>query len=572
MAFEPIKTILPFLKFYSDMRTELKTRRQEAGENLQVLAADVQRLMSLEYAVCPRNVRESLAVQYFVDDIRDEDTQLATRLMDEKDLKSALAYSMKYEAAKTVSRSPRYVRPIEIQNDAGRKSDDKFESLCSLLEKLLNSRDGEKNNIPRRNPNVTCWRCNKKGHLQRECSGVSEVSAPFRYAVTDFPSQVYQKGVLVAASLVDLKTEAIPVRVLNLNNKPKIVNKRTVIASCDPVVDIVARPQEFSGAHPPIILENLEGLDEQQKRDVRKLLNEFQSLFSICDSDVGRCKMAQHRIDTGDHPPIKQHPRRLPLAKKEETEKLIKEMHREGDGGSLGLQVRYKKHRGFVGRYRYVANCEKKHIRLIRPSVQESRPWTVRTTKRYWALWDWDSLHLKDGVFNTATEKMNAIEDKVASLQNKVISVEIKVLKMEESIDKKVRENIEINILKMEESLDKKVREDIGKEFEQKFGKEIENLKKQISHEHEESKVIFTPSLATIKLSTFDRKASWQVYKTQFTMVAEANGWNPQAKAFHLAASFRGDAGDILETLTEEQRHDFQALPCALELGGERRH
>ncbi|KAF8791617.1 Retrovirus-related Pol polyprotein like [Argiope bruennichi] len=89
--------------------------------------------------------------------------------MDEKDLKSALAYSMKYEAAKTASRSPRHVGPIEIKNGTVGKSDDKFESLCNMLEKLLNSRDGEKN-IHRRNPNVTCWRCNKKGHLQTECS------------------------------------------------------------------------------------------------------------------------------------------------------------------------------------------------------------------------------------------------------------------------------------------------------------------------------------------------------------------------------------------------------------------
>ncbi|KAF8771471.1 hypothetical protein HNY73_018890 [Argiope bruennichi] len=101
-------------------------------------------------------------------------------------------------------------------------------------------------------------------------------------------------------------------------------------------------------------------------------------------------------------------------------------------------------------------------------------------------------------------ERMNSIEDKVASFENKVVSVETKVLEMKESIDKvreniginilkmeksidKVRENIGINILKMEENIDK-VREDIGKESEQKFGKEIESLKKQISHEHEESK------------------------------------------------------------------------------------
>ncbi|GBM51656.1 Retrovirus-related Pol polyprotein from transposon 297 [Araneus ventricosus] len=36
--------------------------------------------------------------------------------------------------------------------------------------------------------------------------------------------------------------------------------------------------------------------------------------------------MTQHRINTGDHPPIKQYPRRLPLARKEEAEHLVKEM------------------------------------------------------------------------------------------------------------------------------------------------------------------------------------------------------------------------------------------------------
>ncbi|GBN71776.1 Retrovirus-related Pol polyprotein from transposon 297, partial [Araneus ventricosus] len=36
--------------------------------------------------------------------------------------------------------------------------------------------------------------------------------------------------------------------------------------------------------------------------------------------------MTQHRINTGNHPPIKQYPRRLPLAKKEEAERLVKEM------------------------------------------------------------------------------------------------------------------------------------------------------------------------------------------------------------------------------------------------------
>ncbi|GBN86053.1 Retrovirus-related Pol polyprotein from transposon 297 [Araneus ventricosus] len=178
--------------------------------------------------------------------------------------------------------------------------------LCSVLSK-------EKTIIPARS----------------ECliQGAAEASGKFRYAVTDFPSQVSQKGVLVAATLVDLKKEAIPVQVLNLDHKPKTIRKGAVIATCEPVVDIVARPQEFSESlRLPSILENLEGLNEEQRTAVKELLQEFQNLFSTSDSDVGRCNMTQHRINTGNHPPIKQYQRRLPLAKKEEAERLVKEM------------------------------------------------------------------------------------------------------------------------------------------------------------------------------------------------------------------------------------------------------
>ncbi|GBM84608.1 hypothetical protein AVEN_247301-1 [Araneus ventricosus] len=128
-------------------RTELKTRRQKPGESLQELAADVKRLMSL--AECPLDVRESLAAQYFVDAIRDEDTQHLTRLMDAKDLKSSLAYSMKYEAARTVSKTSRHIRSIETEDHMSRERDDKFEFFFNRLEKLLNSSVAGKKNTPR---------------------------------------------------------------------------------------------------------------------------------------------------------------------------------------------------------------------------------------------------------------------------------------------------------------------------------------------------------------------------------------------------------------------------------------
>ncbi|GBM88893.1 hypothetical protein AVEN_134152-1 [Araneus ventricosus] len=137
-------------------------------------------------------------------------------------------------------------------------------------------------------------------------------------------SQVSQKGVLVAATLVDLKREVLPVRALNLKNKPKIVDNGNVIATCEPMVDIFAHHHEVSEAqHLTPILENFEILNEEQRRAVRKLFKEFQNLFSTCDADVGRRNMTQHRINTDDHPPMKQYPRRLPLARKEKAKSIV---------------------------------------------------------------------------------------------------------------------------------------------------------------------------------------------------------------------------------------------------------
>ncbi|GBN68754.1 hypothetical protein AVEN_221203-1 [Araneus ventricosus] len=80
----------------------------------------------------------------------------------------------------------------------------------------------------------------KASQLVALLRGVPEVPGQFRYAVKDFSCQVSQKGVLVAATLVDLEKEAIPVRFLNLKNKPKILDKGAVTATCEEVMDIVA--------------------------------------------------------------------------------------------------------------------------------------------------------------------------------------------------------------------------------------------------------------------------------------------------------------------------------------------
>lgn len=56
------------------------------------------------------------------------------------------------------------------------------------------------------------------------------------------------------------------------------------------------------------------------------LLNKFQSLFSKRDTDVRHCNTTQHKIDTGDNPPIIKHSR----WQKVEVQKLINEIEMSG--------------------------------------------------------------------------------------------------------------------------------------------------------------------------------------------------------------------------------------------------
>ncbi|GFT44691.1 gag-Pol polyprotein [Trichonephila clavipes] len=73
------------VKDYS--RLQLKSRQQKVSETLQELATDVKRLSHLAFSDCPTEVREVLALQHFIDGVRDPEIQKALRMADLKDLK-----------------------------------------------------------------------------------------------------------------------------------------------------------------------------------------------------------------------------------------------------------------------------------------------------------------------------------------------------------------------------------------------------------------------------------------------------------------------------------------------------
>ena len=75
---------------------------------------------------------------------------------------------------------------------------------------------------------------------------------------------------------------------------------------------------------------NQGGLSEQQFQELQSALLEASDVFAMDSSELGHTSLVQHSIDTGDHPPIKQHPYRTPMIRREQMAKMIDDMQKQG--------------------------------------------------------------------------------------------------------------------------------------------------------------------------------------------------------------------------------------------------
>ena len=70
-------------------------------------------------------------------------------------------------------------------------------------------------------------------------------------------------------------------------------------------------------------------LNGEEKRELEKLLIEFEDVFVGPDGKLGRTNLVTHSIDTGDAPPVRQRPRRVPYSQVEaldtETENMLEQ-------------------------------------------------------------------------------------------------------------------------------------------------------------------------------------------------------------------------------------------------------
>ncbi|XP_074041625.1 uncharacterized protein [Leptinotarsa decemlineata] len=74
------------------------------------------------------------------------------------------------------------------------------------------------------------------------------------------------------------------------------------------------------------------------------------------------------------------------------------------------------------------------------------------------------------------------------------------------------------------------------------------------------------PGKLSMKPPQFDGKTPLANYRRQFEVAARANGWNAGEKAVALTLALRGEARNILQTLTAQEQEDYDQLIKHLEL------
>ena len=166
-------------------------------------------------------------------------------------------------------------------------------------------------------------------------------------------------SLLVAHALVNPQEQEVVIRVLNPTDKAVTIHQATVVAQLEPVEVFeqtycnAIHLAEPTTSHPDKnetfsedkreeadefeIPEHLHDLYERsqtgllptEKIHLSELLIKHAVAFSKTKDDIGRTKLVQHRIDTGDAHPVRQRARRLPIHQRAEEKKQIEDMLRQ---------------------------------------------------------------------------------------------------------------------------------------------------------------------------------------------------------------------------------------------------
>ncbi|CAC5417858.1 unnamed protein product [Mytilus coruscus] len=151
--------------------------------------------------------------------------------------------------------------------------------------------------------------------------------------VIDSTAELLQdRGILVAKALYRGEQSELPLRVINLSDSPQTLTKNSWAANAELVPDQnimndTTNDESEGIPHFKEIFDRCKNLlTPEQTGTLRDLLHKNQKAFSMSKYDIGLTDIVQHKINTNGAPPVKQAPRRLPIAQREEVEVEIHKM------------------------------------------------------------------------------------------------------------------------------------------------------------------------------------------------------------------------------------------------------
>lgn len=149
-----------------------------------------------------------------------------------------------------------------------------------------------------------------------------------------------KKGILLTPGIIDPNSNNQSVNVVNFSGHEIKLYPNTYLGCCSSLIpdpaecDLqrCARVESPDGEanFPEYLCDLLERssvhLTAEETRQLEQLLFKYKDVFSENNQDIGRTERVVHRIETGNIPPIRTQPRRLPLGKKKIEQEEIKKM------------------------------------------------------------------------------------------------------------------------------------------------------------------------------------------------------------------------------------------------------
>lgn len=165
---------------------------------------------------------------------------------------------------------------------------------------------------------VTGWRVDE-AVLLPDCDG--HALLPF----SNHTLQVVKIGKDITVGCVEVFQEEVVLK--RAGTKPESeggIRVATVSSESQPL-DTKRKERLFS------ILSNTESrLSEAETKELVESVLEFHDVFAVEDEERGEVEGVEHVIETGDTPPVRQLPRRVPLSLQREMTRLVQEMMRDG--------------------------------------------------------------------------------------------------------------------------------------------------------------------------------------------------------------------------------------------------